>query len=129
MTRNMRVLNALLAAVLLFGIAVPAFALPTPTDTRVEWTAYTGNATGFYLYWAIEAPDRTYVDTRKVDISKPANSSVTVVTVMPTAEDRLCFKLTAYRRVPGQPEIESVFSTEACGFFGIIGPTGLIIKP
>lgn len=118
-----------LTIALLLSMVTPALALPTPVDSRVEWNAYTGSATGFYLYWAVESPTRTYDDTRKVDLKKPASPSVTVITVMPTAEDRLCFKLTAYRRVTEQPEVESAFSNETCGNFGIIGPTGLVTKP
>ena len=117
----------LILTAILLGLSTPALALPTPVDTKVGWDAYTGSATGFYLYWAVEAPGRTFVDARKIDINKPANPSLTVVTVMPTAEDRLCFKLTAYRRVTGVPEIESAFSNESCGNFGIVGPKNLTV--
>ena len=77
------------------------------------------------MYWApeFESP-RQYIDTRKVDIGRPDPETIIVKDKMP-AKASLCFKLTAYD-VAGK---ESSFSNEDCGWFGLTGPSGLVVGP
>jgi hypothetical protein len=103
----------------LIGITAAAVGAPTPVNRVVSWeyTDAAGSpAEGFYLYYAAEIPTRTYDDTRRVKVPDPAQRSAVVLDLTP-ATGRLCFQLTAYRG-----EIESAYSNEACGFFGIPSP-------
>jgi len=105
--------------VLLVGMASVVVAMPTPVNRVVAWeyTDAAGSpAEGFYLYYAAETPTRTYDDTRRVKVADPAQRSAVVLDLTP-ATGRLCFQLTAY-----QGAIESSYSNEACGFFGIPSP-------
>jgi len=105
--------------VCLIGITAAAVAAPTPVSRVVSWeyTDAAGSpAEGFYLYYAAETPTRTYDDTRRVKVADPAQRSAVVLDLTP-ATGRLCFQLTAY-----QGAIESSYSNEACGFFGIPSP-------
>jgi hypothetical protein len=112
--------------VLLMGIISTAVAAPTPVNRVVSWeyTDAAGSpAEGFYLYFAAETPTRTYDDTRRVKITDPTKRSAVVLDLTP-ATGRLCFELTAYRGV-----IESAYSNEACGFFGIPSPFNTTTGP
>jgi len=108
--------------VLLVGINSAAVAAPTPVDRMLTWE-YTDAVDGFYLYYAAETPTRTYDDTRRVTLATPAQRSAVVLDLTP-ATDRVCFKLTAYRGA-----IESAYSNEACGFFGIPSPLDVHTGP
>ncbi len=124
-------LRLLLVSGLLTCLTSVADALPTPSDHEVSWATYAEpNYTGFYLYWATEAPlPRSYVDNRRVDLKKPTGTSVTVLTVLPSVSERVCFKMTAYR-VIGTTTMESEFSNEACGtFVNLLAPSGLAVGP
>jgi hypothetical protein len=112
--------------VCLIGIPAAAVAAPTPVNRVVSWEytdAASAPAEGFYLYYAAETPTRTYDDTRRVTLATPAQRSAVVLDLTP-ATDRVCFKLTAYRGA-----IESAYSNEACGFFGIPSPLDVHTGP
>ena len=99
---------------------------PTPVDQTLTWDDYTDpDGIGFFLYWAPEAESpRQYIDTRKVDLGRPFPEQIIVKDVMP-AKASLCFKLTAYDAAGN----ESDWSGEACGWFGLTRPSGLVVGP
>ena len=106
--------------------AGPPHGSPTPVDATLAWDSYTDpDGIGFFLYWAPEAENpRQYIDTRKIDLSRPFPEQIVVKDVMP-AKASLCFKLTAYD-VAGN---ESDWSNEDSGWFGLTAPSGLVVGP
>ena len=124
MTRQIAI--GVISAIVLVACAGPPHGSPTPVDRTLTWDTYTDpDGIGFFLYWAPEAENpRQYIDTRKVDLGRPDPEQIIVKDVMP-AKASLCFKLTAYDAA-GK---ESDWSNEACGWFGLTGPGGLVVGP
>jgi len=97
----------------------------TPKDTGLAWDDYTDpDLAGYILYYALEAepPPRTYSDSNRVNIGLISDERVTLKDVIPGIRGSMCFKITAYDLV-GK---ESGMSNEACGWFGMGNPQGLV---
>ncbi len=121
----MKRLFTLVFTLCLMSLAVQSFALPTDPHRKLKWDPYTdAKGTGFFLYYAGEADSpREYTDQKKIDVGKPSSEEVVLIDLNPPPPNGdLCFKLTAYD-AQGR---ESDFSNEACGFFGLTVPTGLL---
>lgn len=109
------------------------FALPSSTDTKIVWDNYTDSRVqssgGFYVYWCdpnvSSCTDVDFTDEKKIDIGFPSvNQStqkheVVVLSFLPNAFHELCFRMTAYLIKSDGVKVESTFSNQACGFFGI----------
>ena len=124
MTKVTMISVMIFLGILLASCSEPPHGSPTPVDGSIAWDTYTDpDGIGFFLYWAPEAESpRQYIDTRKVDLGRPFPEQIVVKDVMP-AKASLCFKLTAYDAAGN----ESDWSGEACGWFGLTAPGGLVV--